>query len=80
MKLVHMSVPHFHGYHLRDGSTDHLVLIANGTSIQESHRTVANKEAVLNWLFSLSQDSVQREQAEIPTSQSFPEKSLFGSF
>lgn len=47
MKLVHMSVPHFHGYHLRDGSTDHLVLIANETSIQESHRTVADKGAVL---------------------------------
>ena len=40
-----------------------------------THRTVANRETLLNGL--QPQGSVQMEQREIPISQSFPERSLF---
>lgn len=58
-------------YHLRDRSLDHLAMTAKAISIHKSHRTITNK--VLNWLS--PQDSVHREQAKMPTYQSFPETS-----
>ena len=69
-----MSAPQVLCCHLRDRSLDCLDLIANGTSIHKSHRTVANKKEVPNWLF--SQGSVQRKQAKMPISV-FPKKSVY---
>lgn len=54
------------------------VLIINGASTQESHRTAINKDAFLNWLS--FKDSAQRKQAEVLISQSFPERDLFAYF
>lgn len=43
----------FYGYCLRDGSQDHLTPIAGGDCIQESRKTGANNEEVLNSLGSI---------------------------
>lgn len=40
----------FCGCHPRDTALHYMVLVTSGTCIHGSHRTVANKERVLNWL------------------------------
>lgn len=41
--------PSFQSCHSKDGPPSHLPQIAKRACIQESHRTVANKEAVFKW-------------------------------
>lgn len=69
---IHMPVPqHLYNSEGMDPS-DFLALRSKGAYICKAHSTVANKEAILNWIFTWG--SEEREQATMPISQSFPKR------
>lgn len=60
------------------GSPDNLLWRAQRTPIQESHRTVVNNEEVINW--PSPQSSAEKDEAEMLSSQSFPDGGRFACF
>lgn len=62
----------FFSCHPRDGFLDHLVMLANRTSIHESHKSAEIKEAVLNGCKSTCPTathlvSVLKDRAKLPS-------------
>lgn len=57
---------------------DTLALVSSGAYVHGFNEMVANKQTVLNWL--PPQGLVQRQQTEMPISQSFTERDIFVYF
>ena len=66
---AHLWWPSFYGCRSEDETLDSASLVASRACGHGPHRTIANKEKVLNWLS--PQGSVQREQTKMPSPQSF---------
>lgn len=75
---THVWSPRFCGWHPEDIPHDRLVLVASRAYVLRPHRTIANKNTVLNWIS--PQGSVQREWTETPSFQPFRERGVLAYF